>query len=177
MARLARECPVAVISGRELADVHARFGMSGIWYAGSRGFELAGPDGQYYRNPDALTVVPALAHAAHALTERLRDVPGVLIEPKKFTIAEHYRNVAADRVDEVVGTAREVAAHGETRLRVSGGRKVAELRPDVDWDKGRALEWVLDQVLGAESMLPVHVGDDLTDERTHSTQCLAAAWG
>ncbi|MCZ4584325.1 trehalose-phosphatase [Rhodococcus opacus] len=164
LARLTRECPVAVISGRDLADVQARVGMAEIWYAGSHGFELAGPQGQYYENPDALAAVPVLHHATRALTDRLRDVPGVLIEPKKYTVAVHYRNVAADRIDEVVATVRDVATSGEVRLRVIGGRKVVELRPDVDWDKGRALNWVLEHIHDARSLLPIYVGDDLTDE-------------
>ena len=141
LARLTRKCPVAVISGRDLADVQTRVGMAEIWYAGSHGFELAGPQGQYYQNPDALAAVPVLHHATRALTDRLRGVPGVLIEPKKYTVAVHYRNVAADRIDEVVATVHDVATSGEVRLRVTGGRKVVELRPDVDWDKGRALNW------------------------------------
>ena len=164
LARLTRECPVAVISGRDLADVQARVGMAEIWYAGSHGFELAGPQGQYYENPDALAAVPVLHHATRALTDRLRDVPGVLIEPKKYTVAVHYRNVAADRIDEVVATVRDVATSGEVRLGVTGGRKVVELRPDVDWDKGRALNWVLEHIHDARSLLPIYVGDDLTDE-------------
>ncbi|MFV9458073.1 trehalose-phosphatase [Rhodococcus sp. NM-2] len=164
LARLTRKCPVAVISGRDLADVQTRVGMAEIWYAGSHGFELAGPQGQYYQNPDALAAVPVLHHATRALTDRLRGVPGVLIEPKKYTVAVHYRNVAADRIDEVVATVHDVATSGEVRLRVTGGRKVVELRPDVDWDKGRALNWVLEHIHDARSLLPIYVGDDFTDE-------------
>ncbi|PBC40203.1 trehalose-phosphatase [Rhodococcus sp. ACS1] len=164
LTRLTRECPVAVISGRDLEDVQARVGLKEIWYAGSHGYELAGPQGQYYQNPDALAAVPALAQATRALTSRLREVPGVVIEPKKFTVAVHYRNVATDRLDEVLATVRDVATSGDVRLRVTGGRKVVELRPDVDWDKGRALNWVLEHLLDAKSLLPIYVGDDLTDE-------------
>nr|WP_237723989.1 trehalose-phosphatase [Rhodococcus sp. DK17] len=164
LARLTRECPVAVISGRDLADVQARVGMAEIWYAGSHGFELAGPQGQHYQNPDALAAAPALARATRALADRLGDVPGVVVEPKKFTVAVHYRNVAADRIDEVVATAGDVATSGAVHLRVTGGRKVVELRPDVEWDKGRALNWVLEHIDDARSLLPIYIGDDLTDE-------------
>ncbi|HEX5996588.1 MAG TPA: trehalose-phosphatase [Jiangellales bacterium] len=37
LARLARRCPVAVISGRNLRDVRRRVGLDGIWDAGSHG--------------------------------------------------------------------------------------------------------------------------------------------
>jgi trehalose-phosphatase len=47
---------------------------------------------------------------------------------------------------------------------VTSGRKVVELRPDVDWDKGKTLEWIVDRITGQESLLPIFIGDDLTDE-------------
>jgi trehalose 6-phosphate phosphatase len=55
------------------------------------------------------------------------------------------------------------AAH--PRLRRTGAKKVFELRPNVDWDKGRAILSLL-RVLGADSpdVLPIYVGDDETDE-------------
>ncbi|MFZ1177692.1 MAG: trehalose-phosphatase, partial [Mycobacterium sp.] len=40
LEKLAAQCPVAVLSGRDLADVTTRVGVPGIWYAGSHGFEL-----------------------------------------------------------------------------------------------------------------------------------------
>ena len=39
-----------------------------------------------------------------------------------------------------------------------------ELRPNVDWNKGRTLEWIVDQIASREPLLPIFVGDDLTDE-------------
>jgi trehalose-phosphatase len=47
---------------------------------------------------------------------------------------------------------------------VTGGKKILELRPDVDWDKGRALAWVIESVGVDESPLALYVGDDVTDE-------------
>lgn len=163
LTRVARFCPVAVISGRDLADVRARVGVDGIWYAGSHGFELLGPGGERYRNDEALAAVPDLDRAAAALEERLGDVPGVLIEHKGFAIAVHHRAVDPARVEDVVAAVYDVAACAD-RLCVTTGRKVTELRPDVDWDKGRAVRWVLDHVGLAVGMVPIYVGDDLTDE-------------
>ncbi|MFZ2177367.1 MAG: trehalose-phosphatase [Rhodococcus sp. (in: high G+C Gram-positive bacteria)] len=163
LSRLARVCHVAVISGRDLPDIRARVGMPGIWYSGSHGFELLGPDGQHYENPEALAVAPIIAEKGRALDERLRGVPGVLVEHKRFTVAVHYRNVDAGREDEVVAAVYEAAGRAEG-LRVTAGRKVVEIRPDIDWDKGRALQWVLQHLHDTEPVLPIHVGDDITDE-------------
>jgi len=50
-------------------------------------------------------------------------------------------------------------------LRKTGGKKVFELRPDLDWDKGRALAWVLEALgMQGDDVAPVYFGDDLTDE-------------
>ena len=48
-------------------------------------------------------------------------------------------------------------------LRRAEGKKVIELRPDVDWDKGCAVLWLLEE-LGLAEAHAIHIGDDLTDE-------------
>lgn len=50
LAALAKLCPVAVLSGRELSDVRKWVGLDEIWYAGSDGVELAGPGGERHQN-------------------------------------------------------------------------------------------------------------------------------
>jgi alpha,alpha-trehalase len=58
-------------------------------------------------------------------------------------------------------------AHG---LRITTGRKVIELRPDIDWDKGTTIAWLLDRIEGGDhtsglgAVLPIYLGDDITDE-------------
>jgi trehalose-phosphatase len=50
-------------------------------------------------------------------------------------------------------------------LRRMDGKKVYELLPDIDWNKGKAVLWLL-ETLGLEgrSALPIYIGDDRTDE-------------
>ncbi|MBJ8346992.1 trehalose-phosphatase [Antrihabitans sp. YC2-6] len=162
LSRLAQLCPVAVISGRDLADIRARVALPGIWYSGSHGFELIGPGGEYYENEAALAAIPDLARAVAGLRESLSHFPGVLLEHKRFTIAVHYRNVAAETIEEIVGAVAAVAS--ATGLRLTTGRKVVELRPNVDWGKGDALCWVLAHIVGPDKRTPLYIGDDLTDE-------------
>jgi len=160
LAALAARCPVAVLSGRDLADVRARVGLDGIWYAGSHGFELTGPDGAHHQNDAAVGAALVLAAAAGSLAEKLGSIPGIMVEHKRFAVAVHYRNAARDQVGEVLAAVREA---GRRRgLRVTTGREVIELRPDIDWDKGRTLRWLLDRMAGAST--PIFLGDDITDE-------------
>ena len=162
LGKLAEQCPVAVLSGRDLADVTQRLGVPGIWYAGSHGFELTAPDGTHHQNEDAAAAVPVLEQAAAELRDRLGSIPGVVVEHKRFGVAVHYRNAARDRVAEVAAAVR--AAGRRDALRVTTGREVIELRPDMDWDKGKTLRWVLQHLSEAGSLVPVYLGDDITDE-------------
>jgi trehalose 6-phosphate phosphatase len=165
LTSLSAACPVAILSGRDLADVRQRIGLPGLWYAGSHGFELTGPDGTHHQNPEAAASIPVLAGAAADLADQLGHIPGVLVEHKRFGVAVHYRNAARDRVGEVAAAVR--TAGQRTALRVTTGREVIELRPNIDWDKGKTLRWVLDYIRdneGGGPLLPIYLGDDITDE-------------
>jgi trehalose 6-phosphate phosphatase len=165
LTSLTAQCPVAILSGRDLTDVRQRIGLPGIWYAGSHGFELTGPDGTHHENAEAAASIPVLKQAATELTDQLAHIPGVVVEHKRFGVAVHYRNAARDRIGEAAAAVRSVGQR--TALRVTTGREVIELRPDVDWDKGKTLRWVLDHIRDDDQpgpLLPIYLGDDITDE-------------
>ena len=159
---LAAQCPVAVVSGRNLADLKDRVGVPGLYYVGSDGLEMLRPDGSHHQNDAAAGAAAMLAEAAAALRRDLKDVPGAHVEHKRFSVTVHYRTVAAERVGEVMAAAHVISrTHG---LRLATGRRIVELRPDIDWHKGRVLQWVHDQIPRTDRMLPIYVGDDLADE-------------
>jgi trehalose-phosphatase len=159
---VATACPVAVLSGRDLADIRTRVDTTGIWYAGSHGFELTGPDGTYHENEEASVFVPILERAAAELSQRLAQIPGVRVEHKRFAVAVHYREVAEEHVSEIASATHKLGQRAG--LRVTSGRMLVELRPDLDWDKGTTLEWIRDRIDPSGSLLPIYIGDDLTDE-------------
>jgi len=161
LAAIARCIPVAIVSGRDRENLQARVQLPMLYYAGSHGFDIAGPDGLRYEHPDALACVASLDAAETYLHGRLDRVPGALVERKRFALATHYRKVepaAVPRVEEAV--AAVLAAHPD--LRPSRGKKVIELLPAVDWHKGRAVDWLLARM--GPAAWPIYVGDDQTDE-------------
>jgi trehalose-phosphatase len=161
LQRVARRYPVAIVSGRDLEDVRQRVGLDGVHYAGCHGFEIAGPRGNRV-HAAAAAAAPQLAAAADQVARDTHDLPGVQLERKRFTLAVHYRRAR----DADVPAVREAVARALARhpaLRVTSGKKVLELQPDVDWDKGRAVLWLI-ETLGLEDALPVYIGDDATDE-------------
>jgi alpha,alpha-trehalase len=162
LERLAATCPVAVISGRDLDDVRALVGLSTIWYAGSHGFDIAGPGGERHQtNPEFL---PAIDAAEAELRAAVTAIPAAWVERKRFAVAVHCRQVEEARIQEVEA-AVDVVAKAHPELRRTAGKKVFELRPDVPWDKGAALRYLLEVIgPGVGDDFPVYIGDDLTDE-------------
>jgi alpha,alpha-trehalase len=164
LQRLAGLCAVAIVSGRDLADVRDLVGLQDLWYAGSHGFDIAGPAGERAEYQEGLRFLPALDAAEQELCDRLAAVQGCLVERKHFSIATHYRLVAPDQVQTVKQTVRNIHDH-HSGLRLKGGKKVLELQPNVDWDKGKALRWLMQvQKLDAAHFVPIYIGDDVTDE-------------
>src|SRR6266571_5191195 len=161
---LAARAPVAILSGRDLDDVRRRVNLDGIVYAGSHGFDIAGPRG--LRKQVATELLPKLDMVEKELHEALDGIPGARVERKHFSIAAHYRNVRENAVPKVERAVGEVTA-GHRELRRIDGKKVYELLPAIDWDKGKAVIWLL-ETLGLESrsggIRPIYIGDDRTDE-------------
>jgi trehalose 6-phosphate phosphatase len=159
---LASRVPVAILSGRDLDDVRERVGIENIVYAGSHGFDIAGPGG--LRRQTANEFLPKLDTAEKKLQEALDGISGARVERKRFSIATHYRNVKEHDVPRVKQAVGEVAwRHRE--LRKMTGKKVHELQPDTDWDKGRTLMWLLETLdLEDGNVFPIYIGDDRTDE-------------
>lgn len=160
---LAQRSPVAVVSGRDLADVRQRVGIPGIYYAGSHGFDIAGPSGEHVHG-QALAAAPQLRAAAEELARETARVAGVQLERKRFSLAVHYRRAREADVP-AVETAVDRARARHPGLRKTHGKKVFQLQPDVAWDKGRAVLWVLGALgLENENVRPIYIGDDVTDE-------------
>ena len=168
LRRLADRVPVVIISGRGREDVAALVDLPGLAYAGSHGYDIAGPPPSDGGEPLRLEVgegVPEkIERAAARLRRDLDGVEGVFVEPKRFAISIHFRLADERRLPEIE-RAVDAAAAAEPGLRKGQGKKLFELRPDLDWDKGRALLWLLDALgLDRPDVLPFYIGDDLTDE-------------
>lgn len=160
LSRLAARMPVAVVSGRAIDDLRPRVPVPGIALAGAHGLEIETADGRRHdRGADFAGVAAA---AADALDRSLGGVPGVRIERKRSSVAVHTRTARAGSKPLVRELVAAVAA-AHARLRLHEGKEVLELQPDVPWDKGRAVLWLI-ATLGLEADRPVAVGDDRTDE-------------
>ncbi|MEA1925060.1 MAG: trehalose-phosphatase [Candidatus Altiarchaeota archaeon] len=155
---------VAIVSGRSLEDVKSLVNVSGIYYAGNHGFEVSGP-GVDLNNPELERYHPIIREICSLLEGSLGDIKGVLVENKDLTASLHYRLVSEkdlDRVERLFWSLMEDYIDSGD-VRVTSGKMVFEVRPDIEWDKGKAVEWLI-KVLEKGNALPVYLGDDRTDE-------------
>lgn len=173
VVKLAELAPLGIISGRDLDDVRDKVKIDGIVYAGSHGFDIVGPDGEKYdvlfpvtsrRETVAEDFLSSLDSAENALSEKIGSVEGLLLERKKFAIAIHYRRVAPENIKRIEAAVDE-AASNHPDLRKAYGKKIFELQPKMDWHKGEALLSLMRALeLDRDDVLPVYIGDDVTDE-------------
>ena len=156
---------VGVVSGRELEDLKTRIGIDHIFYAGNHGLEIEGP-GFTFREPAAVTLIPMLQALANSLAKDLSVITGALIEDKKLSISVHYRKVDSQHVPRLIDSVRRhVAPAVETnQLVMKEGKKVLDIRPAVDWNKGNAVKWLTNKITTGSEPLTVYLGDDETDE-------------
>ena len=163
---LAATTTVAIVSGRDADDVIGKVGLEGLYYAGSHGLDIRTPAGDPAGGDLARfdAFLPELESAEGELRATLADVPGSNVERKRFAIAVHYRQVPEEH-HATVAEAVEQIAPGHPTLRVAGGKMIFELRPDIQWDKGTALNWLIAELgVDVPEVLPVYIGDDVTDE-------------
>jgi trehalose-phosphatase len=90
---LAQRHTVAIVSGRDLQDVRRRVDIEGLHYAGSHGFDIAGPRGAHAHEA-ARACAPQMAAAAGELERETAQLAGVQVERKRFAIAVHFRRAS-----------------------------------------------------------------------------------
>lgn len=167
LARLASVLTVAVVSGRDVADVRDKIRLPGIYYAGSHGFDIISSTGEPVIDERLELFQQYLAPldtATDMLERELHDVDGSQVERKRFAIAVHYRRAREADLERIEAAVRETAPHVPL-LRVTTGKKIFEFRPDFDWDKGRAIHWLQRELnLDRPDVTPLYLGDDTTDE-------------
>jgi len=165
LKHLAQRFTVGIISGRDRQDVQDFVQLKELIYAGSHGFDIQGPNGLEMKHEQGKAALPSLDEAEQNLRSSLARIEGAQLERKLFAIAVHYRNVSDQ---EYIGQIKKICdseIEKYDELKAGYGKKIIELKPDIDWDKGKALLWLLDALdLRSESVLPIYIGDDLTDE-------------
>jgi len=178
--KLAKEYTTAIVSGRMRGDVEKLVGIKDICYAGSHGFDISGPKISVI-HPRAEEIAPVISRITIELKGKLGNIKGILIEEKKFSTAVHYRLVEEKLLPQIEKTVNDIIKK-YNNVRLMSGKKVFEIMPDIDWNKGKAIKWIM-ETLNMEwtQTSVVYIGDDVTDEnafravRTRGTAILVAS--
>jgi trehalose-phosphatase len=161
---IARDLPVAIVSGRERRDVQQLVGLEEVYYAGSHGYDIAGPEGTALELAEAGALIPKLQMLYNQLKEELTAFEGTHLELKRYSLAIHYRNMKPEHTAALQARVTDRLAQF-SGLSLNGGKKVLEVQPAVRWDKGQAMLWLMRQLGASERpRFPIFIGDDLTDE-------------
>ena len=168
LSALARQdrVSVGIVSGRELADLRARVGVDGITYAGNHGLEIEGP-GFAFREANAVSLIKELQELLNNLSPLTTWFPGAWVQDKGLSASIHYRQVNPADVPRLLDVVHNIAkpsldAH---KVVLRTGKMVLEIRPAVDWHKGKAVGWLAQKMspIYSEPLL-IYLGDDDTDE-------------
>jgi trehalose 6-phosphate phosphatase len=133
---------VACVSGRAGDDARRLVGVAGVELVGNHGLEL---------DPRAAELAEELA--------RFREEIGRSVEDKGLSLSYHYREAEdeAAAVRALEDVAEQARAAG---LDPRWGRKVLEVRPPVEANKGTAVRMLLER---SGATLGLYAGDDTTD--------------
>jgi len=158
---------VCVISGRALPDIKRLVDIKSLIFAGNHGMEVKGPKISYL-NKKAVSVNRAIKDIYNKVSFSCASFKGAFVENKGLTLSVHFRNLkAGGRVKELKENVKSIikAPQYKGKLRITEGKKVIEIRPNVAWDKGKAVRLILKKSTSKlKEILPVYIGDDITDE-------------
>ncbi len=149
--------PLAVLTGRSLADIRARLGFDPPYVMGSHGVEGMADAAALARHEDCCRdwrrQLAAWLEADAALAR------GIMVEDKRYSLSLHYR-AASDHAAAAQGLTA-LFARLEPAPRVVAGKCVFNLLPPDASDKGGAL---LELLRRSGAPGAIYVGDDVTDE-------------
>ena len=165
---LADRCSVSIVSGRSRATLGKFLGLENVIYAGSHGMDIAGQPGTCLRLDVGREFRETLAAVHRELSAALSAIPGALVELNTYTVTAHYRLVHPAQVSLIEAIVdRELQSC--PNLRKVRGKMIWDIRPNVPWDKGKAVLWIREQLgLHSDSSVSFYLGDDTTDEDAFS---------
>ncbi len=162
--QLAATLTVGIVSGRARPKVFNFVKLDKLIYAGSHGFDIACPGRSQILHEEGKRFLPAIDKVYKQISKLVEPIEGSLVEHTGFSISVHYRLVSENQVPKMESMVDQLLKENPT-LRKTHGKKVFEIRPKIDWDKGKAVLWILKALdLESPEVMPFYLGDDTTDE-------------
>jgi len=153
---------VCVVSGRSLADIKSRVGLTGLVYSGNHGLEIEGESLRFV-HPEAGCGRAAIEDLNRRVAALPLLIPGVQLEPKGLSTTIHFRRADPTGRDQIKTIVRSLVPVEHPDLMVTEGLMNYEIRPRLDWNKGSAVRWIHERIKDRAALVFV-IGDDRTDE-------------
>ena len=154
---------VCIVSGRSLADVHRCVGIEGLAYIGNHGLEAKW--GRYsWVHPLAKKRRPALGRLLKRIEARTDRFCRLLVEDKGLTGSVHFRRLDPALIVPLRRIVDDEVGRTGGAFIVTEGKKVFEIRPVADWDKGLGIRKLMKWLPRQRGILRIFIGDDRTDE-------------
>ncbi|KAM0884672.1 hypothetical protein ACQ4PT_030830 [Festuca glaucescens] len=159
--------PTSVVTGRSRDKVKDFIQLENLHYAGSHGMDIKLSDETEAFQPTS-EYEPRIAEATERLEDVVQQIKGAMLENNKYCVSVHYRNVHKKErklVKDLVN--RTLTSFSD--LKVTRGKKVLEVRPKADFNKGHAVNYLLEYLVNKNNwdrsqVLAIYIGDDKTDE-------------
>jgi len=164
LLQLSKKYHVALVSGRDKEDLAKQVNIPDIFYAGNHGLDISGP-GISMTFSEIEKYLPIIENITIQLERTLSTFPGIILEKKGMSVAVHYRMTPEEKFPELKSILKNSIKGRLKYLRVLKGKKVFEFLPNIEWNKGKAIIWIMNTLgLSWAKHKVFYLGDDITDE-------------
>ncbi len=154
---------VGIVSGRSMTDIRGMIKLTSLFYIANHGYEIYSRKIKWH-HPIVTDILPILKKLLAGIEKALKTVHGALIENKNITLSIHYRQLSGIPVYSLKRIIKSKMQEYSRSLKISSGKKVFEIRPKNNWNKGKAIFKLIELFNVTAKPLIVYIGDDRTDE-------------
>jgi trehalose 6-phosphate phosphatase len=156
---------IIIVTGRQLHDIKKLMNMKGVSFIALHGLDIKTADKMQFTWDNATQARSLIKAIKKDMQKRLSHEKGAFLEDKELTLVFHYRLLAQKRVHGLREAFKKIVNTLDTQniLEVINGVKIIEARPK-GWNKGKGIELFLTRYAAVKNILPVYIGDDVTDE-------------
>ena len=159
-----KDIKVCIISGRGLKDIEKLVSLNKIIYAANHGMVISYYNKIIYKKYLSKSLKGKIDKLKIMIKKNLSDINGILFEDKKEIFSIHYRLVLPEKQKLIIKKIKNIIDEFKDFFILKYGKKVIEIFPAVDINKGKAVKWILKKFDRNKNFYPVYIGDDLTDE-------------
>ena len=159
---------IGIISGRAMNDLKEKVNIPGIIYASNHGLEIVNDDFNF-KYPLEKEIQDTVEMLFKVLLNAFSEYQGVIVENKGLTLSVHYRQADPNKINDIKKTFYRLVENEKAigKVKATEGKAILEVRPAVEWDKGKAIQILINEFGKkgpSDRLLPLYLGDDFTDE-------------